>query len=204
MIRINLLGTERAAVKKKVILPLAQKITIGCSLILVLSVGFVGWRFLSLRRQSADLDTQIAAAQEETKRLASIIKNVQDFEQQKSRLSQRVTLIEDLRKGQTGPVHMLDQISRALPPMLWLTELKQQGGDVLIDGNSTTQTGVSDFVTNLEGSGYFRKSIEIVQTQTQPLPRPPGELVKFTLRGRFQRPGEKAPEPPPPPARGRR
>ena len=34
-------------------------------------------------------------------------------------------LIEQLRKDQTGPVHMLDQISRALPPMLWLTEMKQ-------------------------------------------------------------------------------
>ena len=67
MIRINLLGTERAAVKKKVVLPVGQRITIGCGLILVLSVGFVGWRFLSLRRQSADLDTQIAAAQQETK-----------------------------------------------------------------------------------------------------------------------------------------
>ena len=38
-------------------------------------------------------------------------------------------LIEQLRNGQTGPVHMLDQISRALPPMLWLTELKQAGAD---------------------------------------------------------------------------
>ena len=50
---------------------------------------------------------------------------VQQFEQRKAQLQQRVALIEQLRKDQTGPVHMLDQISRALPPMLWLTELKQ-------------------------------------------------------------------------------
>ena len=112
-------------------------------------------------------------------------------------------LIEDLRKGQTGPVHMLDQISRALPPMLWLTEVRQVGGDVLIDGLSTTQTGVSDFAGNLETSGYFRRSVDIVGTTTQPLAQPPGELVKFTLRARFQRPGDPAPPPEPAPARRR-
>ena len=52
---------------------------------------------------------------------------MQQFEQRKAQLQQRVALIEQLRKSQTGPVHMLDQISRALPPMLWLTELKQAG-----------------------------------------------------------------------------
>ena len=40
---------------------------------------------------------------------------VEQFEAQKQQLQQRVSLIEQLRKGQTGPVHMLDQISRALP-----------------------------------------------------------------------------------------
>ena len=90
---------------------------------------------------------------------------MQQFEQRKAQLQQRVVLIEQLRKGQTGPVHMLDQISRALPPMLWLTELKQTptGTDVVIDGKCTTLTGLSDFVSNLEASGYFKRSIEIVR-----------------------------------------
>jgi type IV pilus assembly protein PilN len=203
MIRINLLASERAQSKKKLPFQAGQKLTIGCTLILVAAGLFIGWRYLSLTRQSADVDREIADAQQETQRLSSIIKQVQDFEQRKAQLSQRVVLIEDLRKGQTGPVHMLDQISRSLPPMLWLTQVRQQGGDVLIDGLSTTQTGVSDFVNNLEMSGYFRRSIDIVGTTTQALPQPPGELVKFTLRAVFQRPGEKPTPPPPGPAPGR-
>lgn len=200
MIRINLLASDRAQAKKKLTFQTGQKLTIGCSLILVVAGLFIGWRYWSLSRQSTDVDREIAAAQQETQRLSSIIKQVQDFEQRKAQLSERVVLIEDLRNGQTGPVHMLDQISRSLPPMLWLTEVKQVAGDVVIDGLSTTQTGVSDFVNNLEMSGYFRRSIDIVGTTTQPLPQPPGELVKFTLRAQFQRPGEKPPPPPPAPA----
>jgi hypothetical protein len=71
---------------------------------------------------------------------------------------------------------------------MWLIELKQTAADVTISGVSTSQTGVSDFITNLEGTGYFKRSIDIVNTTTEPLPRPPGELVKFTIRGQFQPP----------------
>jgi type IV pilus assembly protein PilN len=196
MIRINLLAAERDRAKKKgVTLGTAgQKLTVGCSLLLVLAGLFIGWRYWTVTRDSAELDKEIAAAQQETTRLHSIIQQVQQFEQRKAQLQQRVVLIEQLRKGQTGPVHMLDQISRSLPSMLWLTEVKQIGTEILIDGKCTTPIGVSDFVANLEASGYFKRSIEIVSTTSETLPQPPGELIKFSLKAVFQQPGEaKAP-----------
>ncbi len=195
MIRINLLAVDRDKKKKKAVtLQAGQKLTIGCSLILILAVLFIGWRYWALARESSQLDVDIAAAQQETTRLHSIIQQVQQFEQRKAQLQQRVVLIEQLRKGQSGPVHMLDQISRALPPMLWLTELKQVGpSDVVIDGKATTLTGLSDFVSNLEASGYFKRSIEIVSTNTETVAQPASELVKFSIKATFQQPGETQP-----------
>jgi type IV pilus assembly protein PilN len=193
MIRINLLAAERERGKKKAALfgTTGQKLTIGCSIILVLAVLFVGWRYWSLGRQSNQIDAEIAAAQLETSRLRSVIEQVQQFEQRKAQLQQRVVLIEQLRKGQTGPVHMLDQISRALPPMLWLTELKQSGDDVVIDGRTTVLTSLTDFVTNLEASGYFKKSIDIVNTTAEPGTGSVGELVRFSIKASFQQPDVK-------------
>ena len=195
MIRINLLAVDRDKKKKKAVtLQAGQKMTIGCSLILMLAVLFIGWRYWALSRESAQLDADIAAAQQETTRLHSIIQQVQQFEQRKAQLQQRVVLIEQLRKGQSGPVHMLDQISRALPPMLWLTELKQAGSsDVVIDGKATTLTSLSDFVSNLEASGYFKRSIEIVSTNTETVAQPASELVRFSIKATFQQPGETQP-----------
>jgi type IV pilus assembly protein PilN len=194
MIRINLLTVERARAKKKTAaFQVGNKLTVGCTLILLVAATLVGWRYMSLNRQSAGLDADISAAQLETERLHSLILQVQQFEQRKAQLQQRVVLIEQLRAGQTGPVHMLDQISRALPSMLWLTALKQDpkaDNDVLIDGRSTTLTGLSDFVANLEASGYFKRSIEIVSTTTDTMPQPPGELIKFQIRAQFQPPGD--------------
>jgi Tfp pilus assembly protein PilN len=96
---------------------------------------------------------------------------------------------------------VLDEISRALPAMLWLTEIKQAGNDITISGVSTTETGVADFITNLEASGYFKRSIDIVNTTTEALPRAAGELIKFTIRAEFQTPGQAAAPPPPSEAR---
>jgi type IV pilus assembly protein PilN len=195
MIRVNLLAVERERTRRRVSFQAGQKITIGCSLILVLAALAIGWRYTTISRDSKALDAQIDAAQKESVRLHSIIAQVQEFEQRRAQLQQRVALIEQLRKDQTGPVHMLDQVSRALPPMLWLTELKQDadGRDVTIEGRSTTITGVSDFVANLEGSGYFKRSIEIVSSTTEPINQPPGELVHFQLKAVFQPPGQAAP-----------
>ena len=180
MIRINLLAAEKERGKKKAALfgTAGQKLTIGCSIILVVAVLLVGWRYWSLARQSAALDAEINAAQEETTRLRAVILQVQQFEQRKAQLQQRVVLIEQLRKGQTGPVHMLDQVSRALPPMLWLTEMKQTGDDVQIDGKTTV-------LTSLESSGYFKKSIDIVNTTTEQAAAST-ELIKFTIKASFQ------------------
>jgi len=196
MIRINLLTVERERSKKKSSgggagFGVAQKLTLACSLILAGTGLFIGWRWVALNADSKSVDDSIAAAQTEAGRLHSIILQVQQFEQRKAQLSQRVTLIEQLRKGQTGPVHMLDQLSRSLPPMLWLTEVKQgAGGEVVVDGRCTTLTSLSDFVANLESTGYFKKSIEIISSQTETVASAPGDLIRFSIRAVFQQPGD--------------
>ncbi len=193
MIRINLLAVERKAAKAGPTgFKSGQKLTIACTAILLVGAVLIGWRYWTVQQESAKLDKDIADAQTETSRLHATILQVQQFEQQKAQLQQRVVLIEQLRKTQTGPVHMLDQISRALPPMLWLTELKQGADDsVVIDGKCTTLTGVSDFVASLEGSGYFKKGVDVV-TQVEAMSTPPGELIKFTLKAQFQPSGAAA------------
>ena len=156
-----------------------------CSLVLLMAVVIVGYMYLSLVSDSKQADVELANAQQETTRLHTVILKVQQFEQRKAQLQQRVQLIEQLRKGQTEPVHMLDQVSRALPPMLWLTELKQTGNDIVIDGKCMVLTSLSDFVGNLEASGYFKKSVEIVNSIAEPSTAA-GNLIKFSIKAQFQ------------------
>ena len=62
MIRINLLAVERDRGKKKAVtFGTGQKLTIGCSIILVLALSLIGWRYVVLGRESKQLDADIAA-----------------------------------------------------------------------------------------------------------------------------------------------
>jgi type IV pilus assembly protein PilN len=194
MIKINLLGAERKAAKKTAAFDISRQVTAACGVIVVLSLAGIGWRFWQLNREAAQIDAAINTAQQETNRLHSVIAQMQQFEQRKTQLQQRVTLIEQLRKEQIGPVHMLDQISLSLPPSLWLTEMKQTTtpNEVLIDGHSLSLTGLSDFVANLEHSGYFRRSVEIVNSSTDTSGGPQGEVIKFQIKALFKDPSDTA------------
>ena len=156
MIKINLLTVDRERAKRKAKFQVGQKVTVGCSLVLVAAALVVGWWFWSLQRASADLDQQIADAARETQRLQSVVQQVTQFEGRRAQLQQRVTLIEELRKGQTGPVHLLDQISKALPEAMWLTDLRQAADDITLEGRCTSLNSLSDFVSALEAVGVVR------------------------------------------------
>ncbi|MBI2834815.1 MAG: PilN domain-containing protein [Acidobacteria bacterium] len=187
MIRINLLAVDRERAKRRVSFQVGQKLTIACSLILLATALLIGWWYWSLRQRAAQLDDEILSAQRETIRLRSVLEQVKDFETRRAQLQQRVALIEQLRKGQSGPVHLLDEVSRSLPDLLWLTELKQQGSDITLEGRTSSLTALSDFVGNLEASGYFKKPVEILNSQVEPQQQ--GDLIRFSVKAQFSLPG---------------
>jgi type IV pilus assembly protein PilN len=187
LIKINLLAVDREKTKRKAkssSFQLGQKTSAFSSLILVATAMLLGWWYWSLKNDSAELDKQIVDAQQETARLRNVILQVQQFEGRRAQLQQRVTLIEQLRKGQTGPVHLLDVISRSLPDTMWLTELKQVGPDLVIDGRCTSLTALSDFISSLELSGLFDRPVEIVDSMVEVGSATAPELVRFTVKAK--------------------
>ena len=191
MIRINLLAVERERTKTRVVIPAAHRATLGASLILLATVLGVAWWFWSLRQTSIRLDDEIARAEIQTQQLRSVLAQVQKFEARKAQLQQRVTIIEQLRNGQAAPVHVLDEISKSLPDRLWLTDLTQTGSDFAMGGMTTSMTAVSDFIANLEATRWFKRPVEIVDSQVQADAKA-GDLVKFSLKAVFQDPNAPA------------
>jgi type IV pilus assembly protein PilN len=204
MIRINLLTSERRAAKVTVARGFdpGQKMMILGSLILLLTGAALGWRYWSLGQQAAQIEADIEAANREEQRLQEILRQVREFEARKTLLQARVDLIDELRKGQNAPVHMIDQVSRALPEMTWLTNIQQapNGYTLTMQGRCLTLTSLSDFIANLEGSRYFIRPVEIVESAVvagggaDKVP----DLIAFTIRGTFQMAGIDSVAPPPP------
>ena len=186
MIRINLLGVERPKARKLPTFTIqAQQLTIACSLILVATVAGIGWWFWTLRQTAAQVEIDIATAQQEQQRLQSVLAEVKQFETRRTQLQQRVQLIEQLRGGQSFSVELLDHVSRSIPDMLWLTDMEQKGEALTIQGRTTSLIAVADFVANLGTSRLIAKPMD-AETQVEALQPVPGqtgvELTKFTVR----------------------
>jgi type IV pilus assembly protein PilN len=205
MIRINLLGVEKKKATRAVAnFGAGQRLTVMCSLVVVAALAGIGWWYWSLGQEAAQVDSEIAAAQQEAARLRSMMAEVEAFEAQRSRIQERVALIEELRGGQSIPVQLLDHISRSLPDMLWLTAMSQTDSQVTLVGNSRTLVALSDFVGNLGGGSVLRRPIEIVDSQVQEGKGNAADLIQFTVRAQLNRPEPKPEQPPAGRGRGAR
>jgi type IV pilus assembly protein PilN len=190
MIRINLVAGERRSVKPAGrSFQIGQKMTMLGSLILIVTVLLIGWRYWATTQHEAQLQSDTEAARREESRLAEVLKQVTDFEAQRSQLQQRVGLIDELRRGQNAPVHMIDQISRSLPEMMWLTKLTQEGYNVTLEGRCLSLAALSDFVGNLESTRYFARPVEIVETEVMSGQVNAPDLISFTIKGTFRMAG---------------
>ncbi len=196
MIRINLLGGEQPKARVPITFDIGQVVTVVCSVVMVTTLLGVGWWYWSLRGESLQVDEELAAGRQEATRLQPLLVEVEQFEEQRARIQERVALIERLRSGQSIPVQILDHVSRSLPDTLWLTLMQQEDDEITIAGRSTTLIALSDFVGNLAGSELLLRPIEIVNSQVEPAAgigeQATPDLIQFTVRARINIPLEAA------------
>jgi type IV pilus assembly protein PilN len=215
MIRINLLSPERAAKKKT---------TVGAGPALPSGGGVQSYLFLFLFAGLAavacgglwwyqsnilkDLDKRIAADTKRRQDLQAIEQQVLSFQRKKATLENKVAVIEMLRAAQKSPVHMLDEISKALPDYVWLSSMDETRGTVVFGGQSNSLAAVADFISQLQTSGWF-PLVDLVSSEEK------SALVSFSLRANFKDPEVEAKQkvaaeaaaaaaPPPAPRGGRR
>jgi type IV pilus assembly protein PilN len=162
LIRINLLTEAKAAAAKKKgpALPTGAKlnnlILIGG---LVLGLIYIGTMGLVLTSQRRHLDEEIGKAREEVARLKSIIDEVKSYEDKKAALEAKIALIKSLKTNQKGPVRLMDEVSKALPDLVWLTELQVQGNLMTLKGKTLSPNAVATYLENLKKSPYFAEPV---------------------------------------------
>lgn len=131
-------------------------------------------------------ERKIAEAQAEKKRLEAIIKQVEEFQRQKELLERKINVIDELKAKQAGPVHLLDEISSAVPEFLWLTNLKEVGRQIQLKGQATNIIAITNFVGNMENSPWFT---EVDLKQTTAISKPQG--YSFDIWANFGPPAPK-------------
>ena len=188
MIRINLLAADKPEAGKKK--AAAAPGAVQAYLILGLFAGGAAFASAGLwwwkTSQIKELDVKIAAAKKRQSELQAIKIQVEQFLQRKRILDAKVKLIEQLKAQQSGPVHMLDEISKSLPDFVWLTSLDQAAARITLGGEANGLTAVADFIANLQKCGWFPR-VDLVSS------REANNVISFQLSADFQPQASPAP-----------
>jgi type IV pilus assembly protein PilN len=181
MIRINLLPVRAAQKKAKLH---GQIAVLGLALIVtVVSCAVV---YSSIMISLSSEKKEIAAIEQEINSLKKVLGEVTRFKQLQKEYQAKLDVLAALKEKKTGPVHLLDELSRVLPEKLWIDDFKESGGNISIKGVGLNEATVARFLRDLEASPYY-SGVELKITEQQ-VQKSGLKLQKFDLTCKVERP----------------
>ncbi len=152
MIKINLLPTTKKKQPRKVT-ELQQQLILGALIMALVAIGM--WFYWnSLKTRINNLTREKSAAQAKIREQDNMLKEVKSVEDERKTVTDKIAIIEQLKKNQGNLVHLLDEISKAIPLGVNLTSLNEKSGQVNLEGMGFTNNDIVRFVDNLKASRY--------------------------------------------------
>ena len=151
MTRINLLPwrEERAERRRKFFLIFLLAIT---------TIALVAvW--LADRVIDRAIDRQVARNNHLSKQvtvLDSRIKTIDELREQRQQVMERMKVVEDLQGHRTSGQELLDQLARAMPDGVQLSEVSVSGTSVEVTGTAVSSDDVTRLMRSLEASNTLR------------------------------------------------
>ena len=160
MPRINLLpwrAEQRQERKKQFFMALGGAAIVGIGIVYLSKLTVEGWitnqsgRNTILTHEIAELDKQI--------------EEIKGLENQRERLIARMKVIGELQRSRPEVVHLFDEIVKAVPEGIHLTEVKQTGNHIELQGMAQSSTRVSTLMRNIDSSDWLSDpGLDVVQT----------------------------------------
>jgi type IV pilus assembly protein PilN len=185
MIRINLLPVRAAQKKARLH---GQMAVMGLALIVTVVACAVICSSLMLSISSEK--KEIASIEQEISSLKKVLGEVTRFKQLQKEYQAKLDVLATLKEKKTGPVLLLDELSRVLPERLWINDFKESGGNISIKGVGLDEATVARFMRDLEASPYY-SGVDLKVTEQQ---KQKGglKLQKFDLTCKVERPARQS------------
>lgn len=152
MIKINLLPTKKKAPKK--VIDLQQQLFLAV-LVIVLTL-IVMWFFWKRQRDLiATLEKEKITAEARVHEQENMLKEVKNVEEERKKVSEKIDIIEKLKKNQAGPVRLLDELSKALPKGVNIVSLTESNNNISIEGTGFSNDDIVRFIENLKASRFL-------------------------------------------------
>lgn len=118
------------------------------------AVIFTGWTYLGAQKdaqleRNMRLETAIAQLDKE-------IADIKNLKEQINALLERKQVVENLQTNRSQSVVVLDELARQLPEGMYLTNIKQAGNTITLQGMADTNARVATLVRNLSVSNWMQ------------------------------------------------
>lgn len=149
-VRINLLDwrKERRDKRKQQFVAL-----LGAGLLVAAAVVGIGYLVVTGLQEHQQARNDYLRAQ--IKEMDNKIKEIEELERVRNNLLSRMRVVEELQASRSATVHFFDELINTLPEGVNLNTVKQQGGNVTINGVAESNGRISTYMKNLDASPWF-------------------------------------------------
>ena len=163
MARINLLPwrAERRVQRQR-----EFYVMLGAAAIAGLLLSFLLW--FHYDRQVSGQTVRNDFLKAEIAKVEAQNKEIEKLDEQKRRLLARKEVIEKLQANRSQMVHLFDSLVRTIPDGVSLSNIKQDGEVLTLEGRAQSNARVSTYMRNLETSGWMTKpELSIIEAKPE-------------------------------------
>lgn len=154
MARINLLPWREAERKRR------QRALITIAVTALAITLILGWGVRTyVEGVISDQQSRNAFLDHEISLLDKKIREIQSLEKTKARLLSRMDVIQQLQESRPEIVHLFDELVIRIPDGVYLTNIKQTGRSVVLEGRAQSNARVSAFMRNIDTSSWIGKPL---------------------------------------------
>lgn len=130
----------------------------------VIGPALIGLLFFTQRARKAELETNIAAELADSTKYAQLIAANRTLLARRDTIAMKVNVIQEIDAGRYIWPHIMDELSRALPPFTWLTKVTALAApDTVekfprfsIEGRAQNNFALAQYMQQLESSPFIR------------------------------------------------
>lgn len=150
------------------------------------------YMYFGIQGQKTELQLAIDQAVADSARYAQVIQTQASLRARQDTIAQKLAMIQEIDAGRYIWPHILDEISRALPPYTWLQAVDQaQGGSAptfQVQGRTGSLPALTRFMDALEASPFLR-NIQLISSEAAQIGNNANNTVNnFVLSGAYEAP----------------
>jgi len=154
MIRINLLP-----IRKKVQQEAGRQILALFAVVILGAAGGNVYWYMEQDSVVQGLHGGINATKARIAELDKTIGEVKNINTRKAEVEKKLAVLDELRRGRSGPVRMLDALSNSIPKKAWILNFNEERGSVKLSGSAVSHDDVAELMRNLNGMVWTPKGI---------------------------------------------